>query len=56
VITNASSDEHYKFTGKEWDSESGVDNFGARHDASSMGRFMTSEPLMASAAIYDPQT
>jgi hypothetical protein len=30
---------HYKFTGKERDSESGLDNFGARYDASSMGRF-----------------
>jgi RHS repeat-associated protein len=32
---------HYKFTGKERDSESGLDNFGARYDASSLGRFMT---------------
>jgi RHS repeat-associated protein len=31
----------HKFTGKERDSESGLDNFGARHYASSMGRFMT---------------
>jgi len=29
----------YKFTGKERDSESGLDNFGARYDSSSMGRF-----------------
>jgi RHS repeat-associated protein len=29
------------FTGKERDSESGLDYFGARHYASSMGRFMT---------------
>ena len=29
------------FTGKERDAESGLDNFGARYDASSMGRFMT---------------
>jgi RHS repeat-associated protein len=29
------------FTGKERDSESGLDNFGARYDASSMGRFMS---------------
>ncbi|HWZ78986.1 MAG TPA: RHS repeat-associated core domain-containing protein [Candidatus Sulfotelmatobacter sp.] len=29
------------FTGKERDSESGLDNFGARYDSSSMGRFMT---------------
>ncbi len=31
----------YKFTGKERDSESGLDNFGARYDASTLGRFMT---------------
>jgi RHS repeat-associated protein len=29
------------FTGKERDAESGLDNFGARYDASSLGRFMT---------------
>jgi RHS repeat-associated protein len=33
--------QHYKFTGKERDSESGLDNFGARYDASNLGRFMT---------------
>ena len=31
----------YKFTGKERDSESGLDNFGARFDSSSFGRFMS---------------
>jgi RHS repeat-associated protein len=31
----------YKFTGKERDSESGLDNFGARYFGSSFGRFMT---------------
>jgi RHS repeat-associated protein len=31
----------YKFTGKERDSESGLDNFGARYDSSSIGRFMS---------------
>ncbi len=30
----------YKFTAKERDSESGLDYFGARHYASTMGRFM----------------
>jgi RHS repeat-associated protein len=37
----ADSANHYKFTGKERDSESGLDYFGARYNASSMGRFMT---------------
>src|SRR5271154_766083 len=36
-----SSSKSHKFTGKERDSESGLDNFGARYFGSSMGRFMT---------------
>ena len=43
----------YKFTGKERDSESGLDNFGARYNASSMGRFMSPDPL---GGVLDPQT
>src|SRR6266699_3177854 len=31
----------HKFTGKERDSESGLDNFGARYNSSQYGRFMT---------------
>jgi RHS repeat-associated protein len=31
----------YKYTGKERDAESGLDNFGARYYGSSLGRFMT---------------
>jgi RHS repeat-associated protein len=46
----------YVFTGKERDAESGLDYFGARYYASSMGRFMSPDPLMASAKIWDPQT
>jgi len=46
----------YKFTGKERDAESGLDNFGARYDSSSLGRFMTPDPLMASAHVSNPQT
>jgi RHS repeat-associated protein len=38
----------YKFTGKERDAESGLDNFGARYYGSSMGRFMTTDPLLNS--------
>jgi RHS repeat-associated protein len=45
VLVAGSDTNHYKFTGKERDSESGLDNFGARYDASSMGRFMTPDPL-----------
>jgi RHS repeat-associated protein len=46
----------HKFPGKERDSESGLDNFGARYDSSSVGRFMSPDPLMASARVWDPQT
>jgi RHS repeat-associated protein len=34
-----------KFTGKERDAESGLDYFGARYMSSSMGRFMSSDPI-----------
>jgi RHS repeat-associated protein len=35
------SSNHFKFTGKERDTESGLDYFGARYYASSMGRWMS---------------
>jgi RHS repeat-associated protein len=38
---SVASGNHYKFTGKERDSESGLDMFGARYYGSSLGRFMT---------------
>jgi RHS repeat-associated protein len=44
----------HKFTGKERDRESGLDNFGARYDSSSMGRFMSPDPL--AGHVEDPQT
>ena len=37
------------FTGKERDAESGLDNFGARFDSSSMGRFMSPDPINLTA-------
>jgi RHS repeat-associated protein len=43
-------------TGKERDAESGLDYFGARYYASSMGRFMSPDPLMATPErLLDPQ-
>lgn len=41
----------YKFTGKERDTESGLDNFGARYDASSLGRFMTPDWAAKATAV-----
>ena len=35
----------YKFTGKERDAESVLDNFGARYNASSMGRWMSPDAI-----------
>jgi RHS repeat-associated protein len=35
------TNQHYKFTSKERDTETGNDYFGARFDSSSMGRFMS---------------
>jgi len=55
--TNTCS-QNYKFTGKERDSESGLDNFGARYDSSQCGRFMTPDPANASGLAHmdDPQS
>ncbi|MFZ0869009.1 MAG: RHS repeat-associated core domain-containing protein [Candidatus Sulfotelmatobacter sp.] len=41
IVIDGAPSERYLFTGKERDSESGLDYFGARHYASTMGRFMT---------------
>jgi RHS repeat-associated protein len=46
----------HDFTGKERDSESGNDYFGARYYASSMGRFMSPDPWLDSARPENPQT
>ena len=48
--------QNYKFTGKERDSESGLDNFGARYYGSSLGRFMQVDPVTVTPARQvDPQ-
>lgn len=53
--------QHYKFNGKERDTETGLDNFGARYDASNLGRFMTpdwsAKPVAVPYAHYgNPQS
>ena len=46
----------YKFTGKERDVESGLDNFGARYNASTLGRFMSPDPKIPSLKhLMNPQ-
>jgi RHS repeat-associated protein len=46
----------HKFTGKERDTESGLDNFGKRYFGSSMGRFMSPDPPLLDQHIADPQS
>jgi RHS repeat-associated protein len=46
----------HKFTGKERDSESNLDDFGARYYSSSMGTFMSVDPSGKSVHLTDPQT
>ncbi len=61
VYSQTLANQNYKFTGKERDAESGLDNFGARYDASSLGRFMTPDwdlkPVTVPYATFgDPQS
>jgi RHS repeat-associated protein len=46
----------YKFTGKERDTESGLDYFGARYYSSNMGRWMSPDPSNWGVDFYNPQT
>lgn len=51
------TDTTHKFTGKERDAESNLDNFGARYNSSAMGRFMTPDPAgVLAVALKNPQT
>jgi RHS repeat-associated protein len=52
---------HYKFTGKERDSETGLDYFGARYYANRLGRFVSSDWSAVPVPVpyadpTDPQT
>ena len=44
------------FTGKERDSETQLDYFGARYYSNGLGRFITPDPLLNSGRPWDPQT
>jgi len=56
-VSQRSVERACKFTGKERDSESGLDYFGARHYASTMGRFMTPDPAGAAFSVLSaPQS
>jgi RHS repeat-associated protein len=55
-VISASSGNTYKFTAKERDTESGLDYFGARHYASSMGRWMSPDAPFADQHPASPQS
>jgi RHS repeat-associated protein len=55
LLVSGSDPNNYKFTGKERDAESGLDNFGARYDASALGRFMSPDPGELAKHLRDPQ-
>ena len=54
IVTGDSN--RYKFTGKERDTESGLDMFGARYYISSLGRFMKPDEPFADQDETDPQS
>jgi len=54
VFTNGDPNQ-YKFTGKERDAESGLDDFEARHYSSSLGRFMQPDEFTGGPVdLFDP--
>jgi RHS repeat-associated protein len=60
VVTGPGTN-HYKFTGKERDTESGLDYFGARYYSNALGRFITPDWAAKAAAVpyaefADPQS
>ncbi|HVP43830.1 MAG TPA: RHS repeat-associated core domain-containing protein, partial [Terriglobales bacterium] len=55
ILTNSDPNQ-YKFTGKERDVETGLDYFGARYYASTLGRFMQTDPKARSAHPLNPQS
>ncbi len=49
--------QSYKFTGKERDPESSLDNFQARYNSSGFGRFMSPDPAgLKAVRLQNPQT
>ncbi|GAC1623303.1 MAG: hypothetical protein NVS9B13_16940 [Candidatus Acidiferrum sp.] len=61
VITNTCTQNVYKFEGKERDTETGNDNFGARYFSSSLGRWLSPDwsaipAPVPYATLTNPQT
>lgn len=56
VVVFGSDPNTYKFTGKQRDTETGNDYFGARYYSSSFGRFLTVDKIITTPArLSDPQ-
>ena len=55
-VNNNTTVNHYKFTGKERDAESGLDDFGARYFSSAAGRFMSPDPPLLDQNPGNPQS
>jgi RHS repeat-associated protein len=56
LTCNSNYNNVWHFTGKERDYESGLDNFGARYNSSSMGRFVSADPITVTPGrMADPQ-
>jgi RHS repeat-associated protein len=51
VAISGTDPNHYKFTGKERDPESGLDDFDARFYSSPFGRFMTPDWAATATAV-----
>jgi len=51
MVVSGSDINNYKFTGKERDAESGLDDFGARYYGSSTGRFMSPDWAERATAV-----
>src|SRR5258707_13032986 len=47
----STSNNHYKFTGKERDSETGLDYFGARYYSNGLGRWITPDWAAIATAV-----
>jgi len=56
ACANQLSRSSSRYTGKERDTESGNDYFGARYYASTMGRFLSPDPENFGANIMNPQS
>jgi RHS repeat-associated protein len=60
-LDTQTTQNHYKFTGKERDAESGLDYFGARYYSSNMGRWMSPDwadkpEAVPYSDLHDPQS